>query len=171
MKTGKIAVLAILFLACSGYLSAGTPSADTPEGVIRGLYGEYQPADFKQLNVKQKLGLGIKYDNKAILSRYFDANLTGLFFKDEKCKEASGGICNLDFDPVLDAQDYDADTPFNLKIKQVSGKPLRFSVIFTNIGTRSLVYEFVRTASGPRISDIIYSNNRSLKKILSQKTD
>lgn len=117
MKISKIAVLAILFFACSGYSAAGTQPAETQEGVIRGLYGEYQPVNFKQLNEKEKRGLGMKYGNKAILSRYFDDNLTRLFLKDEKCKEASGEICNLDFDPALDAQDYDADTPFNLKIK------------------------------------------------------
>jgi hypothetical protein len=171
MKIWKIIVAVIMVIALAGPAAAGNLALDTPESVITGLYSEYQPSNFRQLNEKQKRGLGMKYYSKDVLAKYFDENLTRLFLKDEKCKEASGEICNLDFDPALDAQDYDAESPFNLKISKISDKPLRYKATFTNIGTRSLVYELVQTKSGWRISDIIYSKDRSLRKILSRKTE
>lgn len=165
----KYLIMTVLFVVTSaGYAFSKDEAADTPENLIAKLYAEYQPEGYKKMNEKQRHALGMKFENREMLSRYFDDNLTKLFLKDYKCRVQSNEICNLDFDPVLGAQDYDEETPFNLQTKRISENPLKLKVTISNIGKISMVYEFSQTKNGCRISDIFYNDSPSLKKILSQ---
>ena len=71
----------------------------------------------------------------AVVERQYwhDKELTALFIKDAECGKLEQGVCNLDFDPVYDAQDFEKTT--NLQIAAVVGQPDLFNVTFTNIGT------------------------------------
>ncbi|PYJ53144.1 MAG: hypothetical protein DME82_14735, partial [Verrucomicrobia bacterium] len=100
-------------------------------------------------------------------SKYFDKELTALFLKDAECQKREQGVCNLDFDPIYDAQDFEKTT--NLQITAVAGQPDLFKVTFTNLGTRTLVYKLTNTPSGWRISDIKYAEGPSLKETLSHE--
>jgi hypothetical protein len=102
-----------------------------------------------------------------VLSKYFDNELTALFLKDAECQKREQGVCNLDFDPIYDAQDFEKTT--NLQIAAVKGQPDLFKVTFTNLGTRTLVHKLTNTPSGWRISDIKYSEGPSLKETLSHE--
>jgi hypothetical protein len=156
--------IAVLFLILSsGYSqSANFAPADSPENFIRNLYREH-------LSQYDKV---YWFDNEEKLSKYFDSNLTALFLRDEECKEKTQGICNLDFDPIIDAQDFDNKYPVSLEVKRLNSKSqTRCKVIFSNITKRTLIYELRQTKGGWRIVDIIYSNGQSLKKLLSQKPD
>jgi hypothetical protein len=108
------------------------------------------------------------FADKRTLSKYFDKELTTLFIKDDECKKREQGVCNLDFDPIYDAQDFEEKTT-NLQIAAVAGQPDLFNVTFTNLGTRTLVYRLTSTPSGWRISDIKYPEGPSLKEILSHE--
>lgn len=145
------------------FTSAACFGADTkkssPEDFLRSLYRFHQPW------TEQRSW----FDNKQTLSKYFDKELTALFIKDDECKKREQGICNLDFDPIYDAQDFEKTT--NLQIAAVAGQPDLFNVTFTNLGTRTLVYKLTNTPSGWRISDIKYSDGPSLKEILSRKIE
>lgn len=110
----------------------------------------------------------IDFGKRGSLSMYFDAALTDLFITDAECQQREHGICNLDFDPIYDAQDF-GDKTTSLKVSKVEGKPGQFAVTFTNIGTRTLIYTLNKTRDGWRISDIRYSKGGSLKAILSGK--
>ena len=158
MKAAFIAILLIIFSA--GYSFALDRVSESPEHFIQRLYKEYL-ADYQQ----DKYWL----DNKEKLLQYFDRNLNSLFLRDEKCKEKEQGICNLDFDPIIDAQDYDEKYPTNVDVKVVNSEfPVKVKVVFTNMGPRTLIYEIKKTKKGWRISDIIYPEGKSLKEILSQ---
>jgi len=143
------------------FISAACFGADTkkssPEDFIRSLYHFHEPwkdqPDW--------------FGDKRTLSKYFDKELTTLFIKDDECAKREQGVCNLDFDPIYDAQDFEETT--NLQIAAVEGKPDLFKVTFTNLGTRTLVYRLTNTPSGWRISDINYPEGPSLKEILSQE--
>src|SRR6266481_190315 len=142
------------------FISAACFGAETknssPEDFIRSVYRFHQPGG------KQPSW----FDNKRTLSKYFDEELTALFIKDDECKKREQGICNLDFDPIYDAQDFDEKTT-DLQIAAVVGQPDLFNVTFTNLGTRTLVYKLTTTPGGWRISDIKYPEGPSLKEILS----
>jgi len=145
------------------FTSAACFGADTkkssPEDFIRSLYRFHQP----WRNQSDWFG------DKRTLSKYFDKELTALFIKDAECEKREQGVCNLDFDPIYDAQDFERTT--NLQIAAVTDQADLFKVTFTNLGTRTLVYRLTNTPSGWRISDIKYSDGPSLKEILSRKIE
>jgi hypothetical protein len=144
------------------FTSAACFGADTkkssPEDFIRSLYRFHQPGR----DTPDWFG------NKRTLSKYFDKELTALFLTDAECQKREQGVCNLDFDPIYDAQDFDRKTT-NLQIAAVAGQSGLFKVTFTNLGTRTLVYRLTKTPGGWRISDIEYPEGPSLKEILSRK--
>jgi len=131
----------------------------SPEDFIRSLYRFHQPG-------KETPDW---FGDKRTLSKYFDKELTALFLKNAECEKREQGVCNLDFDPIYDAQDFDKETT-NLHIAAVAaGQSDLFNVTFTNLGTRTLVYRLTKTPSGWRISDIKYPEGPSLKEILSRE--
>jgi hypothetical protein len=144
------------------FTSAACFGADTkkssPEDFIRSLYRFHQPGK----ETRDWFG------DKQTLSKYFDKGLTALFLKDAECMKREQGVCNLDFDPIYDAQDFEKKTT-NLQIAPAVGQPDLFSVTFTNLGTRTLVYRLTDAPSGWRISDIKYPEGPSLKEILSRE--
>jgi len=155
----KITLREALFILLI-FTSAACFGADTkkssPEDFIRSLYRFHQPGR----DTPDWFG------DKQTLSKYFDKELTALFIKDDECAKREQGVCNLDFDPIYDAQDFEKETT-NLQIAAVAGQPDLFNVTFTNLGTRTLVYRLTNTPSGWRISDIKYPEGPSLKEILS----
>jgi hypothetical protein len=151
------ALLISLVLSSAVCFGADTKES-SPEDFIRSLYRFHQPGretpDW--------------FGDKQTLSKYFDKELTALFIKDADCARREQGVCNLDFDPIYDAQDFDKETT-NLQIAPVAGQPYLFNVTFTNLGTRTLVYRLTNTPSGWRISDIKYPEGSPLKEILSRE--
>jgi hypothetical protein len=129
----------------------------SPEDFIRSLYRFHQPGK----------DTPAWFADKRTLSKYFDKELTTLFLKDDECKKREQGVCNLDFDPIYEGQDFEKETT-NLQIAAVAGQSDLFNVTLTNLGTRTLVYKLTNTPSGWRISDIKYSEGPSLKEILSR---
>ena len=136
---------------------AGDTKESSPEDFIRSLYRFHQPG-------KETPDW---FDDKQTLLKYFDKELTALFIKDDECVKREQGVCNLDFDPIYDAQDFEKETT-NLKIA-AADQPDLFKVTFTNLGTRSLIYRLTNTANGWRISDIKYPEGPTLKEILSRQ--
>ena len=105
---------------------------ERPESILRSLYADHQP----------QYGREVDFENQRQLGRYFTPELTALFLKDAECRERTKEICNLDFDPVFAAQDYDQQ-PLNLLIEQVGQR--RFKVTYTNINRRSQEFDVERT--------------------------
>jgi hypothetical protein len=157
MTTFRCALLISAIFASATAFGVDTKSA-SPEDFIRSLYQFHQPG-------KETPDW---FGDKNTLSKYFDQNLTDLFLKDDECAKREEGICNLDFDPIYDAQDFDKETT-NLKIAAVADQHDWFSVTFTNLGTRTLVYKLTNTSEGWRISDIKYPEGPSLREIMSRE--
>jgi hypothetical protein len=156
----KICIL-VLFMFFLGfdYSGAGNKNSDKPENIIFNLYKEHQPQN----------GKGISFGDEKTLNRYFTRDLTALLLRNEECVKRTREVCNLNMDPIFDAQDYDK-SQLNLEIKEISSKhsSLRYKVTFTNLGRRTVVYELNKTKSGWRISDIIYASRHSLREMLAQ---
>src|SRR5215471_17686761 len=91
----KLCVLLSLALALSAGVQGGAAS-DSPEALILSLYSHHQPSR----------GEGLDTCNRVDLARYCDARLTDLFLKECACRKRTGEVCNLDWDPFYDAQDF-----------------------------------------------------------------
>ncbi len=150
--------LFISLLFTSAACFGGDTKTPSPEDFIRSLYGFHQPGK----DTPDWFG------DEQTLSKYFDKELTALFMKDAECAKREQGVCNLDFDPIYDAQDFEEKTT-NLQIAAVEDQPDSFKVTFTNLGRRTLVYRLTNSPSGWRISDIKYAEGPSLKELLSQE--
>jgi hypothetical protein len=154
-------LLTFIMAAASQPLSAKDADCSSPETLIRAIYRDHQPWKEKK----------IALDNRKMLSKYFDPELSELFMKEDECARTTHEICNLDFDPLLDAQDFE-NTPLKLSIRRKTPPPnASYAVTFTNIGRRTLIYQLRKTAKGWRVRDIIYPEGFSLRKILSHEVD
>jgi len=162
MTTSQNMIFRHALFVSLAFTSAACFGADTkkssPEDFIRSVYRFHQPGK----DTPDWFG------NKRTLSNYFDKELTALFIKDAECAKREQGVCNLDFDPIYDGQDFEKETT-NLQIAALAGHSELFNVTFTNLGTRTLVYRLTNTPSGWRISDIKYPEGPSLKEILSRE--
>lgn len=155
MRVRTIFIAGLLLILSSGYSQS---AADSSENFIRSLY-KYHLSQYDK---------NYWFDNKEKLSKYFDCTLTALFLHEEECKNETNGICNLDFDPIIDAQDLDNKYPVTLEVKRLNSKSNTLcKVIFNNITKRTLIYKLTKTKFGWRTSDICYANGQSLKQILS----
>ena len=148
-------IFVTLTIVASNFTLAQNKLTNSPEIFIESIYDNHRPLSSR----------AISFDNKEVLLKYFDDELTRLFIKDDECKKRAGGICSLDFDPIYDAQDFEENTTI-LKIKRLK-IPSSFEVTFNNLGVRKLIYKLTKTNDGWRISDIKYPEGHSLKEILS----
>src|SRR4029453_4293838 len=155
-------VIVLLTVVASSAVTAG----DDPEEVIRALYKAHRPWEHKGLDLR----------NPALLSKYFSPELTKLFLKNAQVERdcPKGDLCGLDFDPILDAQDFDDHLDFKLHITEATPPQTgRFEARFKLFNEekpeheRVLVFQLVQLKNGWRIDDIIYPNdNTSLKAVI-----
>ncbi|MGC2423962.1 MAG: DUF3828 domain-containing protein [Nitrospirota bacterium] len=160
----KIGFITICLLIFSVGASHAQDLKVSPENFIRSLYKDY---------LKEYLSdtLHNKYwfDDGKKMSQYFDRKLTSLLLRDPGCAKKTHEICNLDFDPIIDAQDFDEKLPVSVVVTKMDSKfPVCVKVVFSNISPRTIIFELKQTEQGWRISDIIYSDGSSLVKMLSQ---
>ena len=158
----KTLVIALLIVVASFAVAA----EDGPEEVIRALYKAHRPWEHKALNLR----------SRAVLSKYFSPELTKLFLKNAQLERdcPKGDLCGLDFDPILDAQDFDDHLDFKLHITEATPPQAgRFEARFKLFNEekpeheRVLVFQLVQLKNGWRIDDIIYPNdNTSLKAVI-----
>lgn len=161
-KIKKPVISLFFLLSTSAVIYAENPPVQSPERLIRSVYSEHQPWKKKTIILQ----------DKDSLARYFDEQLSELILKENECVKTTRELCNLDFDPIMDAQDFEATKP-DLKIIKVQSKvdSLSYKVTFTNISKRTLIYQLCDANNGWKICDIVYPDGNTLKSILSKKID
>ena len=139
----RIGLMSLLpSLVVSSMMTAAEPRAGTPQELIVSLYAHHQPSKGKEIDLCER----------GSVSRYCDATLTGLFMKDCACRKKTHEVCNLDWDPFLDAQDFaDSYPPPRIEEMKQAGS---FEVTISNLGERRLIYEMRKTKDGWRIANI-----------------
>ena len=149
-----IAVALFLFTLCGIWPETSYAAATSPEKVVTDLYSAH----------KGKADPLVYPASKKLLAAYFEKGLLSLFLKDQS--ESKGEVGKLDFDPLYDAQDFDIkDFAVALVAQQKDSAEVAAS--FKNIGTsEKIVFLLTNTAQGWRITDIKYSDGRTLKDIL-----
>lgn len=165
------AFLATLLLGLCSHAAAAEGSAPT-EQLINVLYEEFgclgpsvsaPKCDTPEADRRK----AIFEQSRATLRKYFDASLVTLLEKERQCVTRTQEICNFDFDLLHASQDPDAA---DLSIKAEASNKVVVSFRYPSNGERiTIQYLLAQTRNGPRITDVIYPNDTSLRKLLMTK--
>jgi hypothetical protein len=149
-----IVVTISLFNLCGVRAETSLPAATSPTKVVTDLYSAHSgKAD------------PVRYPaSKKLLGAYFEKGLLLLFLKDQA--ESHGEVGKMDFDPLYAAQDFEIKDFSLVRLAQRKDSA-EVAASFKNIGrSEKIVFLLSNTAHGWRITDIKYSDGRTLKGIL-----
>jgi hypothetical protein len=151
MKTSFLTLILVSgFVGTFAFCAEHSDKVASPAALVRELYTVHETKNdpFTQ--------------PRTILGKYFDKTLLSLYIKDT----SGDGVGNLDFDPLYDAQDFNIkDLSVALMSQQKASAEVAAS--FKNMGkNEKIVFSLSAGEDGWRISDIKYSDGRTLKKIL-----
>jgi uncharacterized protein DUF3828 len=139
--------LCICIVLAAVRVQAAEPSA---KSFVEAIYAAY----------KGKNANGILLDTDAAVRRYFEPKLAALIIKDRR--DARGEIGKLDFDPFIDAQDWEIDT-VDIALREVAPDKTSATVSFKNLGEpHSVVLDLVKLKAGWRIADITWDRKHAL---------
>ena len=114
--------------------------------------------------IAQKRIVQTAYQAQTLKPIFLSRSLNTLLKKDQRCAQAQGGICHLDFEPLYDSQDPD--------VRRVDYRCTRERVVATLFGSSSkpqtIGFSFVREKGSWKVDDVHYAETPSLKKMLSQ---
>lgn len=131
------------------------------------------PEDFVRSFFKEYLGtLSDKfwYNDRELLSAWFDGNLVDLLLDKMPCQEGDVD-CNPAFDPILDTALYEGGVLPTLQVARLgAGQPPRVKVDFQVSGeAKTMTYILVKDGTSWKISDIESSNYGSLRGFLNRR--
>jgi Protein of unknown function (DUF3828) len=108
---------------------------------------------------KGKDSRGRALDGEAVIRRYFEPSLAALMIKDQKLAAKRGEVGALDFDPFVDAQDWDISA-FDIAVADTAPGRAGATVKFTNLGKPSTVLlDLVAVKNEWRIRDITWQTD------------
>ncbi|TWB21525.1 uncharacterized protein DUF3828 [Nitrospirillum bahiense] len=121
------------------------PAQSTPQAIVEALYRPYlaDPHAEKDTTI----------DSVAQVRRHATPALARLLDADRACEKRTQGICALDFDIIIDGQDWDL-SGFGLQA-EASGDTATVTARFSNFGPRVLAYHFMRTGGRWLIDDVV----------------
>src|SRR5262249_26312609 len=154
----SLTTLGALGAACAALVvpaSAGDASAII---FITTIYNSYQGKDAK----------GTPLDSERTIRRYFEPALATLMVEDQKAAARRNEVGLLDFDPFLDAQDWDVTT-FDIVVSDAVAGKAQATVKFVNQGqAMTVVLDLVQVENTWRIHDIAWlrdGKTETLRKI------
>jgi len=154
------------FIAGASTIAGAQPS-DTP-GPVAAVAKVYQ--DFAADAVIDTADLAppeLFSRSKVVMAKYLDDSLIALVLADRACSEKSGGVCNLDFAPIWDAQDMVGTT---VKISATKNPAhVLAELAYPDKTVRKLTYVMTKTPAGWRVHDIEYDSHESLTAMLKKK--
>lgn len=163
VSLGAIA-LALIFVRST---TASASVLDEQVAIVGSLYKTFAWQVLSNSNAV--FGKPLSQQESSVLRRYFDQELTSLLVKDRHCAAASGGICNLDFDPIFGSQD-PAAADLSMRPKRNEMVTVEFTYPSSGEKVR-LEYHLAKSTGGWRIRDIRYPgmSDASLKRLLARK--
>lgn len=158
----KTRILTATFLAVISS-ALGASSGPSAVDVVTQLYRQF--AWEAMIEAPQAPDHDLLEQPRAVLSQYFDDQLTGLILRDRQCAATSHEVCRLDFSPIWASQD-----PAATGLSIVGGAdPEVVNVTFRDPRDRKLThlsFHVRKGRTGWRIADIRYSSGPSLLTIL-----
>ena len=99
---------------------------------------------------------GHALDTERAIRRYFEPSLAALMVKDQKAAAKRGELGLLDFDPFVDAQEWDI-SDFDIAVAETAPGNAKATVKFANLGKQTTaVLALVKIKNDWRISDITW---------------
>ena len=148
----------ILGTACAALATAASAVDASPTAFITAIYNSYKGKDAK----------GTPLDNERTIRRYFEPKLAAAMAKDQKTSARRNEVGKLDFDPFLDAQDWEVDT-FDIAVGNPAAGKAQATVKFDNMGeAMTVTLDLVQANNAWRIYDIAWLHDgktETLRKI------
>jgi hypothetical protein len=133
---------------------AADPSASA---FVTAIYNAYKGKDAK----------GVPLENERIIRRYFEPTLAAAMAKDQKAAARRNEVGLLDFDPFLDAQDWDVGA-FDIAVSDAAAGTAKATVKFVNQGeAMTVVLDLVQVKNDWRVYEISWLHDgktESLRK-------
>jgi hypothetical protein len=124
---------------------------------VTAIYNTYKGKDAK----------GLPLENERIIRRYFEPTLAAAMAKDQKAAARRNEVGLLDFDPFLDAQDWDVGA-FDIAVSDAAAGTAKATVKFVNQGeAMTVVLDLVQVKNDWRVYDITWLHDgktESLRK-------
>jgi len=138
---------------------------DSPVGIVTRLYHDYAFSAVLEFNAPYE---PVENEPRRVLEKYFDATLVEDLLREQRCAVRSGGICNLDFQPMWNSQDQAATTVENIEDLPKAGD-VRVTLNYNQTNQKGqITYHVVKTKQGWRIHDV-ETEYWSLREILHGK--
>jgi uncharacterized protein DUF3828 len=151
----------LMFAACGplAVLSAPARGEDNSAlAFVTAIYRSYKGKDAK----------GVPLENGRIIRRYFEPQLATLMAKDQVAAARRGEVGLLDYDPFLDAQDWDT-SDFDIAVDDMGAGKAKATVSFVNQGeAMTVLIDLVQIKNDWRVFDITWQHDgksETLRKI------
>ena len=155
MLSRRTIILGAVCLAAARPAFAADPGATA---FVTAIYNAYKGKDAK----------GVPLENERIIRRYFESTLAVAMAVDQKTAARRNEVGLLDFDPFLDAQDWDVGT-FDIVVSDEAAGRAKATVKFVNEGeAMTVVLDLVQVKNDWRVYDITWLHDgktESLRKI------
>jgi hypothetical protein len=104
-----------------------------------------------------KSGNGIALDSEQKVHHYFEPSLAALILQDQKDAARRKEVGTLDFDPFVDAQDWDI-AAFNVVMNDKGADKVSGTVQFNNFGkAQTVVLDLVKIKNEWKITDVTWT--------------
>jgi hypothetical protein len=144
MLARRAIMLGAIGAAITGAASAADQSA---QAFVAGIYDAY----------KGKNANGHALDNERTIRRYFEPSLAAAMIKDQRDAARRQEVGTLDFDPFVDAQDWDIDA-FDIAVRDGGPDKATATVKFSNLKSDStVVLDLVKIKGEWKISNITWT--------------
>ena len=136
----------ILGAACAALAVPAFAADPSASAFATAIYNSYKGKDAK----------GVPLDNERIIRRYFEPTLAAAMAKDQNAAARRNEVGLLDFDPFLDAQDWDVDA-FDIAVSDAAAGTAKATVKFVNQGeAMTVVLDLVQVKNDWRVHDITW---------------
>ncbi len=137
----------ILAAVCAATVSPVLAAEPSPRDFITAIYDAYKGKDAH----------GTPLDTDAAIRRYFEPKLAAAMIKDRRAAARRQEVGTLDFDPFVDAQDWEI-AAFDIAISDAGPGKASATVKFANSGSNSTVVLDLVTIKGAwKISNITWT--------------
>jgi Protein of unknown function (DUF3828) len=147
-RTLLVGVFLGVFLgtACAAIASRALGADLTALPFVTNIYNGYKGNDSP----------GHALDTEGAIRRYFEPSLAALMVKDRKLAAKRGEVGLLDFDPFVDAQEWDI-ADFDIAVAETAPGKASATVKFANLGKETTaVLDLVKIKNDWRVSDITW---------------
>jgi hypothetical protein len=143
MLSRRTIMLGAVCVAVAKPAFAADPSASA---FVTAIYNAYKGKDAN----------GVPLDNERTIRRYFEPTLAAAMAKDQKAAARRNEVGLLDFDPFLDAQDWDVGA-FDIAVSDAATGTAKATVKFVNQGeAMTVVLDLVQVKNDWRVYDITW---------------